>query len=207
QDWQHPERLEEARSREDELIMEMAASMQGQQKDMEATNRELETLAAAMGKAMETNDGAEVSRIQAQMEALANRINAAADAQNQTFETRQQAIKARDARIRFMFRVNVTNFDVSWFTREADIAGLPTYRREFDNPGTTLEGEHVVFVGNFSTRAYESTTWMELNADPAAPSTSVQSMVIEVSGDADHTRKLLESMNWTALRNLMQPKP
>lgn len=204
QSWQHPAKLEEARIREEQMIAEMAVSMQQDQKGLEETSSRMNALAEEFGKAIEKNDAAEVARIQAEMEALGQQLNAVGDAQNKELEARQQEIKPKDARVRFMFCVNATHFDISRYTRDADVVGLPVYRRESDDPNASIEGEFVVFAGNFAPKKYEFETWMELATDPAAPSTAVQSIVLSVEGDRTHTRQLLESMDWTALKALLK---
>lgn len=203
QSWQHPAKLEEARIREEQMIAEMAVSMQQDQKGLEETSNRMNALAEEFGKAIEKNDAAEVARIQAEMEALGQQLNAVGDAQSKEIEARQQEIKPKDARVRFMFRVNATHFDISRYTRDADLAGLQVYRQESDDPNASIEGEFVVFTGNFAPKKYEFETWMELATDPSAPSTAVQSIVLTVEGDKAHTRQLLESMDWTALKALL----
>lgn len=204
QSWQHPEKLEEARIKEEKMITEMAASMQNDQKDMAEVTRRLDALSAEMAKAWEKNDAAEVSRIQGEMNELAQQINEVGEAQTKVIEAKEQEIKPKDAKVQFTFRVNAPNFDVSWYKKDMDIAGLQVYRREFDNPNASMEGEYVVFVGDFAPKTYESETWMELKVDPAVPSISVQSIILVVAGDKAHTRQLIESMDWTALKNLAE---
>ncbi len=152
QSWQHPGKLEEARIKEEQMITEMAASMQQDQKGLEETTNKMNALSEEFGKAIEKNDAAEVARIQGQMEALAQQINAVGEAQNKALETRQQEIKPKDAKVRFSYRVNATHFNISAYQKDADVAGLPVYRCGFDDPNASIEGEFVVFAGEFCTQ-------------------------------------------------------
>lgn len=204
QSWQHPGRLEEARLKEEQMIIEMAASMQKDQKGLDEMTGKLNALSAELAKAFEKNDAAEVSRIQSQMQELGDQLNAYGESQNKTLEARQQEIKAKDTRIRFSYRVNATQFDISRYSKEEDVAGFQVYRREFDDPNASIEGEFVVFAGNFSPKKYEFETWMELTIDPAVPSTSVQSIILVVAGDKAHTRQRLESIDWNSLKIMLK---
>ncbi|MBN1297964.1 hypothetical protein JXA80_14395 [bacterium] len=200
--WQHPDRIEEARMKEEQIIGEMAASMRERQDNMVETTRKLDELSAAMNKAREVNDREEVKRIQRLMEELAEQYNEGAS-QGKTAEERQKEIQPRDVRVRFIARVNAMSFNVSRYRKEADVSGYPVYRREYDGLNESMEGEYVVFAGDFTPKSYENEVWMELTPRREALSTSAQSIILVIAGEKTHTRRLLESMDWAALKIMM----
>jgi hypothetical protein len=204
QSWRHPGRLEEYRKKEELLISEMAGAMKNDQKSMAGLMRELEELSSRFAKALEKKDTAAAERIQKQMDELGKKISQRGESQSREMAVKQRQIKPKDARVRFRIQVNSSGTDISWYKRDALISGIQSYRRETDDVNSSTEGEYLVFLGAFKVRGDGSSSWIELQADPAVASTAVQSVLIYVAGDKAHTRQLLESLDWTGLKKLLR---
>jgi hypothetical protein len=91
------------------------------------------------------------------------------------------------------------------FSQEAPVAGAEIKRLEdggYKDSGWT-EGSSFGFLGTWTIKRDGQMVWMEAQKKAGILYTSVQAVVVRVRGEKNRARKVLESLDWNALKSLL----
>lgn len=187
-----------------------AAAMQrlsGEQSTADQEKR-MEELAQKLGAAAERGDAAEVKRLQAQMEEVSQAMAKVFERQDRELKAAMDPHQARDAEAALLITVNVFGEDfIGRITPEKPVAGLASYRQagEDDPRYGWREGTTWVFLGpGWKLVKNEDSAHMENESRSELAHTEVQTMVVRVQADPKRARKLIEAMDWNALKALVK---
>ena len=166
---------------------------------------ELERLATDLGKAVEKNDTAEVQRLQAELDALGQKLQVKYSAQDQAINAAMQAREARDIKASIRFSVN--RFDESFdgpVHPEPPVAGATAFRMDgYRHPGYGWQEETTyIFMGR-GWRLDQSISAMIVQPAPGLPHARVQTLVVRIQAHPERTRQLIQGMDWKSLQSLV----
>ncbi|MFH1060776.1 MAG: hypothetical protein V1797_19110 [Pseudomonadota bacterium] len=186
------------------------AAMQRQAGEQSAADQEqrLEVLGEKLGAAAERGDQAEMLRLQKQMEEVSQAMARVFERQDRELKAAMDPHQARDAEAGVTILVNVFGEDfIGRVSPEKPVAGLAAYRQEGeDDPRYGWrEGTTWVFLGpGWKLIKTEDSAHMENEPRPELAHTEAQTIVVRVQADPRRARKLLEAMDWNALKALLK---
>lgn len=204
--WQDPAKVKAEAALHEKAISGMAAK--GPDTGSDALFAENEKLANAMGAAAERGDMKEMERLQKKMEANAVKLHA----HNAPIDSARDADLAKsevhDLEVQVSFIGNETEqrFAATEAATEPLLAGLLVYR-EGDGAMTSYgweEGTTYVFVGNWKASSEEGETVLSSAPRAGASYVGVQTIVVRVKAERKRARALLASMDWAALKALLE---
>lgn len=205
--WRDTARLRQAQSR----LMEEAVPLvsKGPAADQEALMDQMSALGEKFAAAINKNDTAGAQRIQKEMEAVGAKLRTIGEAQNKAYEGVAQRNAAKDAEAEVLLVINHREETLpEGSVLEAPLQGAKVYRIEEGefSGGTWREGTTVAFLGAWTLAKESWGTMMRPSHAPGAPGTSVQNVYIRIKGDKARARKLLEGVDWAALKGLMSAR-
>ena len=160
-------------------------------------------LADAAGK----NDQTALERLQKEMETNAKKIHDITDANDKECDGIREKMSARDVSIQASIQVNEFSHALyETVVQGAPVAGSLTYRSqgEWTKDNGWREGTTYVFLGKGWQTKTDGGTSIETNAQNGIPSTVVQTIFISVQADPARARQVLEKINWSVLKKLIQ---
>lgn len=208
-EWRNTPVVEAMEQRRAEVFQEMAD--QGQPVGLgPEREKQIETLAAAMGQAAEKGDVAEMERLQKDMEALAADIDAVVKVHDQAFNAKMKETGAEDVGAKIWIHIN--RFQESLYgpaSQEPPLAGNDHVYRIPADPDFTgdlsKEGITYVFIGrDWRMTRNESTSDVETHEAAGLPHTAVQTVYVMVQASDERARNLLKQMDWGALKGLLK---
>lgn len=203
--WRDQERLK-AFDADAEAIGRTHAEKMAPSASEEVQQKQVERLAEALGAAVAKGDVAEVQRLQKKMEAAANALNQAYSERDARFTEAIRSREPHDVRVEIQIAANDLNVDLSHeFTEEPPVAGAKVVR--INDEGHTnfgwQEGLTVAVLGKW--RLTRDHPGMAAEPDPGRPHTAVQTVVVGVRAEKARARRLLEGIDWAALKALFKP--
>jgi len=92
------------------------------------------------------------------------------------------------------------------FTQQPAIAGGQVFRSDskFNNDGGWEEGVTYVFLGKNWKQVTKGGDYMEAAAEKALPSLAVQTIMVQIKGDPERAKQILDKTNWEALKKLLK---
>ncbi len=163
--------------------------------------KQIETLSKRFGDAIQKSDMAAAERVQKEMAPIQAELEKIGQTQEAAVDAALAPTRVHDARIRLTISVNASSHDLDGRQPEADVAGVPTWRREGE-PGDTYAGETIAALGF---KAVDDGDMRGIQAvfDPARPKTAAQTVLVEIQGEKAQCRQLLEKIDWAALKKLV----
>jgi seryl-tRNA synthetase len=164
-------------------------------------------LAKEFGDAVGKNDKPTVERLQKEMDALSKKFQAITDANDKESDSIMEKMSARDVSIKVSIQVNNLSEGLNEsVVQEAPVAGCLTYRSQgrWAKENGWLEGTTYVLLGKGWQLKTDGGTYIETKAQKEIPSTAVQTILISVQADTARAKKVLEKINWNALKKLIQ---
>lgn len=187
-----------------------AEALQRQTVEQSSADQEkrMEELGEKLGAAAARGDQAEAQRLQKQMEEVSRAMARVFERHDRELRAAMDPHQARDVEAKVTILVNVFGEDfIGRATPEKPVAGLAAYRQEGeDDPRYGWrEGTTWVFLGpGWKLVKNEDSAHMENEPRPGLAHTEAQTMVARVRADPKRARKLVEAMDWNALKALLK---
>ncbi len=201
-------KIADAEQKGSKIIEEVALARGDEQKrTADAVQKSLDALTKKMEEAIAKGDTAAMERLAKEVEAAAAPAQNLGDAMSKELKEKMQAVKARDARLRAVLRVNAWDTPLAGFTAEGPVAGHPAFWQANppDHEGD-YEGEWLVFAGAWKSIDQDGTPTMTPAWNLALPHTTAQNLLVRVQGDKARARAFLEAMQWESLDGLFPGK-
>lgn len=171
-------------------------------------HKRMEALGEKLGAAAQRGDQAEVLRLQKQMEEVSLAMAKVYDRNDRELKAAMDSHQVRDVDASVTILVNAFGEDfIGWATADKPVAGLAVYRQEGEDAPRFgwREGTTWVFLGpGWKLIRTEDSAHMENEPRAGLASTKVQTLVVRVRGDAKRARKIVEAMDWNALKALVR---
>lgn len=164
-----------------------------------------QALAADLGKAAQKNDTAAMQRIQQQLKPVSDEMQKLSDAYQKKINSAVRTNQAQDAEAKIAVSGNRFQEYLSGsVTKEAPIAGLPVYRVEPRDQGNGQreDGTTWAFLGAWRATAEGGAVRLQAG-ERSGPTTSLQTVVVQVKADKVRARNILEKMDWAGLKGLV----
>ncbi len=165
-----------------------------------------QALATQLGAAAQKSDTAAMQRIQKEMDPIGKEMKTLSEAYEKKTNTAMRTNQARDAEVAVEISGNrFYEYLSGAVTQEAPVAGLPTYRVEpSDRGGGQIEdGTTWTFLGAWRTTQESGAVRFQSDEKPG-PSTTLQTVVVQVKGDKARARAILEKMDWAPVKAIMK---
>jgi len=205
--WQDTARKRRA---QDAQVAAGAEAMQRQMAEHPTADLEkrMEELGEQLGAAAQRGDMAEVTRLQKQMEEVSQAMAKVFERHDRALRAAMDPHQARDVEAKLTLLVNEFGEDfIGRVTPERPVAGLAAYRQEGeDDPRYGWrEGTTWVFLGpGWKLVKNEDSAHMENEPRPGVAHSEAQTIVARVRADAKRARKIVEALDWEALKALVK---
>lgn len=164
-----------------------------------------EKLAEKLGEAVNRGDMAEALRIQKRMEAVGQELSQAYQQREEVMEEAVRAHERKDVSMRLMLIVNSFSEDLVGYEEEEALSGMRVFRSQGESSAHSgwTEGTTIVFAGpGWQLLRDGDSVWMSAELREL-PHTRAQTLVVSVRAEEARARKTLDSLDWTALRGLL----
>jgi hypothetical protein len=164
-------------------------------------------LAKEFGDAVGKNDKTTVERLQKEMDALSKKFQAITDANDKESDSIMEKMSARDVSIKVSIQVNNLSEGLNEsVVQDAPVAGCLTYRSQgrWTKENGWLEGTTYVLLGKGWQLKTDGGTSIETKERKGIPSTTVQAIIVWVQADPARAKQVLEKIDWSALKKLIQ---
>jgi hypothetical protein len=166
-----------------------------------------EKLAKEFGDAVGRNDKPAIERLQMEMESNTKKLKVILDANDKEFDGIMEKMSARDVSIKVSIQVNEFSHGlVETVIPDAAVAGCLTYRSqgEWTKNNGWRDGTTYVFLGKGWQLKSDGGSYIETKALKGIPSTAVQTLSVSIQADSARAKQVLEKIDWTALKKLIQ---
>ena len=117
----------------------------------------------------------------------------------------EEKTAAHDATLRINLQANVFNEGIyQKITAAAPIGGGQVFRSESKFDSGWREGTTYVFLGKTWKLKKDGVTYMEATPDKNLPSTTVQTIMVQVQADPERAKQILAKIDWAALNRLIK---
>jgi hypothetical protein len=166
-----------------------------------------EKLTKEFGDAVGRSDKPAIERLQIEMESNTKKLKVILDANDKEFDGILEKMSARDVSVKVSMQVNEFSHGLyETVVLNAPLAGCLTYRSqgEWTKNNGWREGTTYVFVGKGWQMKSDGGTYIETNVQKGIPSTAVQTISVSVQADPARAKQVLEKIDWSALKKLIQ---
>jgi hypothetical protein len=166
-----------------------------------------EKLAKEFGDAVGKNDKPAIERLQKEMESNTKKLKVILDANDKEFDGILEKMSARDVSVKVSIQVNEFSLGLyETVVPDAAVAGCLTYRSqgEWTKNNGWREGTTYIFLGKGWQLKTDGGTYIETKAQKGIPSTAVQTISVSVQAEPVRAKQVLEKIDWSALKKLIQ---
>lgn len=170
---------------------------------MEQNDKLAKEFADAAGK----NDQPTVERLQKELETNAKKIHAITDANDKESDGIMEKMSAHDVSIQVGIQVNEFSHALyETVVQDAPVAGGLTYRSQgvWIKDKGWREGTTYVLLGKGWQLKTDGGTSFETKERKGIPSITVQAIIVWVQADPSRAKQVLEKIDWSALKKLIQ---
>lgn len=163
-------------------------------------------LAEKLGEAVNRGDMAEAARIQKQMEEVGQELSQAYNQRDAVMEEAVRGHEVKDVSMRMTLIVNPMEQDLFGYEEQAPLSGMRLFRSQGESSAHSgwQEGDTIVFAGpGWQLIRDGDSLWMSAEARNL-PHTRAQTLVVSVRAEEGRAREILKSLDWNALRGMIQ---
>jgi hypothetical protein len=197
-EWTNVDRRQQA---QDAAVAKISEVSQGQPVS-EAQLKEYEQLAQKIGEAAAAGDLATVQSLQPELERKAAAMQQAYGAMDEKIAEINKAEAALDASFSISLTANQFYQSLESEAERLTVAGYPAFRSKGSHTSSNgwQEGSTLVFLGGRWFTPVGQQAFQFANEENS-PHTSLQTIVVRLTGDPARTDSLVEQIDWAALQN------